>query len=84
MLIKSQINSCGSDENSLDGSPEFLSQMDLMTFDDATMELTGLSDDSRDNNVLLNEIQASVTEAANVIEHEIKGKMSTGEKKEPF
>lgn len=44
-----------------------------MTFDDATMELTGLSDDSRDNNVLLNEIQASVTEAANVIEHEIKG-----------
>lgn len=47
--------------------------MDLMTFDDATMELTGLSDDNRDNNVLLNEIQASVTEAANVIEHEIKG-----------
>lgn len=46
-----------------------------MTFDDATMELTGLSDDIRDNNLLLNEIQASVTEAANVIEHEIKGKV---------
>lgn len=43
-----------------------------MTFDDKTMELS-VHDDIRDHNVILNEIQASVTEAANVIEHEIKG-----------
>lgn len=48
--------------------------MDLMTFDEKTMELSNHSMSGRDHNVILNEIQASVTEAANVIEHEIKGK----------
>lgn len=45
--------------------------LDMMTFDEKTMELS--SQPGRDHNVILNEIQASVSEAANVIEHEIKG-----------
>lgn len=45
--------------------------MELMSFDERTMELSNHS--GRDHNVILNEIQASVSEAANVIEHEIKG-----------
>lgn len=49
--------------------------MDLMTFDEKTLELSNHSMSGRDHNVILNEIQASVTEAANVIEHEIKGKV---------
>lgn len=47
--------------------------MDLMAFDEKTMELSNHT--GRDHNVILNEIQASVTEAANVIEHEIKGRI---------
>lgn len=46
--------------------------MDMLTFDEKTMELGSQS--SMNSNVLLNEIQANFTEAANVIEHEIKGK----------
>lgn len=48
--------------------------MDMLTFDEKTMELGSQSSMNRDHNLILNEIQASVTEAANVIEHEIKGK----------
>lgn len=47
--------------------------MDMLTFDEKTMELGSQSSMNRDHNVILNEIQASVTEAANVIEHEFKG-----------
>lgn len=47
--------------------------MDMLTFDEKTMELGSQSSMNRDHNVILNEIQASVTEAAIVIEHEIKG-----------
>lgn len=47
--------------------------MDLMNFDEKTLELSQHSGTGRDHNVILNEIQASVTEAANVIEHEFKG-----------
>lgn len=47
--------------------------MDMLTFDEKTMELVSQSSMNRDHNVILNEIQASVTEAANVIEHEFKG-----------
>lgn len=43
-----------------------------MTFDEKTMELNP-HEGNKDHNVILTEIQASVTEAANVIEHEIKG-----------
>lgn len=47
--------------------------MDMLTFDEKTMELSSQSSLNRgDHNIILNEIQASVTEAANVIEHEIK------------
>lgn len=53
-------------------NPEFLNQMDLMTFDEKTMELNP-HEGSKEHNLTLTEIQASVTEAANVIEHEIKG-----------
>lgn len=53
-------------------NPEFLNQMDLMTFDEKTMELNA-HDGNKEHNLTLTEIQASVTEAANVIEHEIKG-----------
>lgn len=45
--------------------------MDMLTFDEKTMELGSQSSINRDH--LLNEIQANFTEAANVIEHEIKG-----------
>lgn len=45
--------------------------MDMLTFDEKTMELGSQMNNS---NLLLNEIQANFTEAANVIEHEIKGK----------
>lgn len=51
-----------------DGGVEFA--MDMLTFDENTMEI---SSQSSNHNVLLNEIQANFTEAANVIEHEIKG-----------
>lgn len=47
--------------------------MDLMTFDEKTMELSP-HESGKEHNLTLTEIQASVTEAANVIEHEIKGK----------
>lgn len=47
--------------------------MDVLTFDEKSMELGSQSSMNRDHNLILNEIQASVTEAANVIEHEIKG-----------
>lgn len=45
--------------------------LDLMSFDEKTMELSSHS--GHGHNIILTEIQASVTEAANVIEHEIKG-----------
>lgn len=51
-----------------DGGVEFA--MDMLTFDESTMEI---SSQSSSQNVLLNELQANFTEAANVIEHEIKG-----------
>lgn len=47
--------------------------MDMLTFDEKTMELETHPMNNKDHNLILNEIQASVTEAANVIEHEIKG-----------
>lgn len=47
--------------------------MDMLTFDEKNMEIETQSMNNRDHSLLLNEIQASVTEAANVIEHEIKG-----------
>lgn len=50
--------------------------MDLMTFDEKTMELNA-HDGNKDHNLILTELQASVTEAANVIEHEIKGESIT-------
>lgn len=53
-------------------NPEFLNQMDLMTFDEKTMELNP-HEGSKEQHLTLTELQASVTEAANVIEHEIKG-----------
>lgn len=52
-----------------DDSVEFA--MDMLTFDEKTMELGSQSSINRDH--LLNELQANITEAANVIEHEIKG-----------
>lgn len=47
--------------------------MDMLTFDEKSMEL-GSQSSMNNSNLLLNEIQANFTEAANVIEHEIKGK----------
>lgn len=55
-----------------DGGVEFA--MDMLTFDEKTMEIGSHS--SRDHTLILNEIQANFTEAANVIEHEIKGKFT--------
>lgn len=49
--------------------------MDMLTFDEKTMELGSQSSINRDH--LLNELQANITEAANVIEHEIKGMKSS-------
>lgn len=46
--------------------------MDMLTFDEKTMELDSQSS-MNNSNLLLNEIQTNFTEAANVIEHEIKG-----------
>lgn len=46
--------------------------MDMLTFDEKSMELSSQSS-MNNSNLLLNEIQANFTEAANVIEHEIKG-----------
>ncbi|XP_031626139.1 neurobeachin-like protein 1 isoform X2 [Contarinia nasturtii] len=45
--------------------------MDMLTFDEKSMEL-GSQSSMNNSNLLLNEIQANFTEAANVIEHEIK------------
>lgn len=56
-----------------DGSVEFAEDV-MLTFDEKNMEL---STQSAHHNAILNEIHASVSEAANVIhhyEHEIKGK----------
>lgn len=47
--------------------------MDMLAFDEKNMELETQSINNKDHNLILNEIQASVTEAANVLEHEIKG-----------
>lgn len=47
--------------------------MDMLTFDEKSMEL-GSQSSIHNSNLLLNEIHANFTEAANVIEHEIKGK----------
>lgn len=49
--------------------------MDMLTFDEKSMEL-GSQSSMNNSNLLLNEIQANFTEAANVIEHEIKGNES--------
>lgn len=49
--------------------------MDMLTFDEKSMEL-GSQSSMNNSNLLLNEIQANFTEAANVIEHEIKGEKS--------
>lgn len=78
MLIKRKLNSddiSGTDENSMDDTPDLMTQMDLMTFEESTMELLPIDDATTENGsiVLLNELQASVTEAATVIENEIKG-----------
>lgn len=43
-----------------------------MTFDEKTLELSE-HEGIKDHHLLLTEFQASVSEAANVIEHEIKG-----------
>lgn len=55
------------DQTFEDGGVEFA--MDMLTFDESNMEI---SSQSSSQNVLLNELQANITEAANVIEHEIK------------
>lgn len=48
--------------------------MDMLTFDEKTLELGSQSSINRDHNLeILNELQANFTEAANVIENEIKG-----------
>lgn len=47
--------------------------MDMLTFDEKSMEL-GSQSSMNNSNLLLNELQANITEAANVIEHEFKGK----------
>lgn len=77
MLIKQKLNPddiSGTDENSIDDSPDLMTQMDLMTFEESTMELLPMDDTAENGSiVLLNELQASVTEAASVIENEIKG-----------
>lgn len=52
-----------------DGGVEYAEE--VLTFDEKSMEL---SSQPLHHNVILNEIQASVSGAANVIEHEIKGK----------
>lgn len=49
--------------------------MDMLTFDEKSMEL-GSQSSMHNSNLLLNEIQANITEAANVLEHEIKGERS--------
>lgn len=59
------------DQTFEDGGVEFA--MDMLTFDENTMEI---SSQSSSQNILLNELQANITEAANVIEHEIKGKIT--------
>lgn len=60
-------------ENTFDESTGVEFAMDMLTFDEKTMELDSQSS-INNSNLLLNEIQANFTEAANVIEHEIKGK----------
>lgn len=82
LLIKKQITNSytkndhilGKDIQNIpfEDNPEFLNHMDLMTFDEKTMELHP-HEASKEHNLTLTEIQASVTEAANVLEHEIKG-----------
>lgn len=58
------------DQTFEDGGVEFA--MDMLTFDESTMEI---SSQSSSQNVLLNELQANISEAATVIEHEIKGNL---------
>lgn len=53
-----------------DGGVEYAE--DVLTFDEKNMEL---SSQSLHHSAIINEIQASVSGAANVIEHEIKGKL---------
>lgn len=82
LLIKSEINNTSSKSNNILGkdiqnvpfedNPDFFNQMDLMTFDDKTMELGVHDENSKEHSLIL----TSVTEAANVIEHEIKGMFS--------
>ncbi|XP_037907722.1 neurobeachin-like protein 1 isoform X2 [Hermetia illucens] len=55
----------------LEDTPEMLAQSDLISFVEQSIEMD-MENDPKDSNVILNEIQASVTEAANVIENEIK------------
>lgn len=60
----------------LEDNTEFLNQSDLISFCEQQVELDQLQQQEQqsDNDLILNELHASVSEAANVIESEIKGK----------
>lgn len=65
----------------LEDNSSFLAQADLITFSDQEINLAQLQqehaqsqEEQSDRELILNEIQASVSEAATVIESEIKGK----------
>ncbi|XP_030380341.1 neurobeachin-like protein 1 isoform X2 [Scaptodrosophila lebanonensis] len=87
LLIRKPITSTQPDEEKrrsfginmdvlLEDNSSFLAQADLITFSDQEISLAQLQqqqqDDQNESGLMLNEIQASVSEAATVIESEIK------------
>ncbi|XP_055846151.1 neurobeachin-like protein 1 isoform X1 [Episyrphus balteatus] len=84
LLIRKPITSAKPDEEKrksfginlndvlLEENADFLNQSDLISFCEHAVDLEELQREGKDGALILNEIQASVTEAANVIESEIK------------